>query len=151
MSFKDASIGNDILDYITDDTTNFSGYRYPYATAEMGGGNQITYHRRPIIEADDVTALAYVKTGSGANLMGYYMFHGGSNAIGKLSTLQESKATKYPNDYGIINYDFYAPIGEWGQLRPAYLCWFAYDHWPEAFCTTGFRKGTGVVGDTTYR
>jgi beta-galactosidase len=34
--------------------------------------------------------------------------------------LQESKATKYPNDYGIINYDFYAPIGEWGQLRPSY-------------------------------
>jgi beta-galactosidase len=117
---KDATIGNDILDYSAADTTNFSGYRYPYATAEMGGGNQVTYHRRPIIEADDVTALAYVKTGSGANLMGYYMFHGGSNAIGKLSTLQESKATKYPNDYGIINYDFYAPIGEWGQLRPSY-------------------------------
>ena len=116
---SDPTIGNDLLGTHAD-TTNYSGYRYPYATAEMGGGIQITYHRRPIIEPVDVTALAYTKTGSGANLMGYYMFHGGSNAIGKLSTLQESKATKYPNDYPIINYDFQSPIGEWGQLRPSY-------------------------------
>ena len=116
---RDPAIGSDLLGN-QKDTSNYSGYRYPYATAEMGGGNEITYHRRPIIEPDDVTALAYVKTGSGANLMGYYMFHGGSNAIGKLSTLQESKATKYPNDYPIISYDFYSPIGEWGQLQPSY-------------------------------
>ena len=53
-------------------------------------------------------------------MMGYYMYHGGSNPIGKYSTLQESKATKYPNDYPIINYDFNAPIGEWGQLNESY-------------------------------
>jgi beta-galactosidase len=122
---SDPSIGSDLLGN-QKDTANYSGYRYPYATAEMGAGNQITYHRRPIILADDVTSLAYVKTGSGANLMGYYMFHGGSNAIGKLSTLQESKATKYPNDYPIINYDFYSPIGEWGQLRPSYRSYKAF-------------------------
>jgi beta-galactosidase len=122
---SDPAIGSDLLGSAKD-TTNYTGYRYPYATAEMGGGNQITYHRRPIINADDVTSLAYVKTGSGANLMGYYMFHGGSNAIGKLSTLQESKATKYPNDYPIINYDFYSPISEWGQLRPSYKSFKAF-------------------------
>jgi beta-galactosidase len=122
---SDPAIGSDLLGSAKD-TTNYAGYRYPYATAEMGGGNQITYHRRPIINADDVTSLAYVKTGSGANLMGYYMFHGGSNAIGKLSTFQESKATKYPNDYPIINYDFYSPIGEWGQLRPSYRSFKAF-------------------------
>jgi len=122
---SDPAIGSDLLGS-QKDTTNYTGYRYPYATAEMGGGNQITYHRRPVIEAKDVTGLAYVKTGSGANLMGYYMFHAGSNAIGKLSTLQESKATKYPNDYPIINYDFYSPIGEWGQLRPSYRAFKAF-------------------------
>ncbi|MBC7912635.1 MAG: beta-galactosidase [Pyrinomonadaceae bacterium] len=116
---NDPAIGSDLLGQHTQQT-DFKGYRYPYATAEMGAGNQITYHRRPIIQADDVTALTYVKVGSGANLMGYYMFHGGSNPIGKLSTLQESKATKYPNDYPIISYDFLSPIGEWGQLRPSY-------------------------------
>jgi hypothetical protein len=86
----------------------------------MGAGIQVTYHRRPIIQPDDVTAMAYTVAGSGANLLGYYMFHGGSNSIGKLSTLQESKATKYPNDYPIINYDFQSPIGEWGELQPSY-------------------------------
>ena len=117
---NDNSIGNDLITYAAGDTANFNGYLYPYATAEMGGGNQITYHRRPIITADDVTALAYVKTGAGANLMGYYMFHGGTNPLGKLSTMQESKATKYPNDYAIINYDFQSPLGQWGQVQSAY-------------------------------
>ncbi len=117
---NDPAVGSDLLGKHQEDTSGYKGYRYPYATAEMGGGIQITYHRRPIIEPIDVAALAYVKIGSGANLMGYYMFHGGSNAIGKLSTLQESKATKYPNDYPIISYDFQAPIGEVGQLRPSY-------------------------------
>jgi hypothetical protein len=115
---NDPAIGSDMLGQHSQ--ADFQGYRYPYATAEMGAGNQITYHRRPIIESNDVTALTYVKVGSGANLMGYYMFHGGSNPIGKLSTLQESKSTKYPNNYPIISYDFFSPIGEWGQLRPSY-------------------------------
>ena len=116
---NDPAIGADLLG-VQEKQTDFKGYRYPYATAEMGGGNQITYHRRPIIEADDVTALSYVKVGAGANLMGYYMFHGGSNPFGKLSTLQESKATKYPNDYPIVSYDFFSPLGEWGQVRDSY-------------------------------
>ncbi|TDD95717.1 beta-galactosidase [Flavobacterium cellulosilyticum] len=116
---NDPAIGSDLFGK-QEDVANYSGYRYPYATAEMGGGNQVTYHRRPIINSDDVTALAYTKIGSGANLMGYYMFHGGSNKIGKLSTFQESKATKYPNDYAIINYDFQAPIGEFGILKPSF-------------------------------
>ncbi|MEN8230814.1 MAG: beta-galactosidase [Bacteroidota bacterium] len=93
---------------------------YPYATAEMGGGMQATYHRRPIIVPEDLMGLHYTRVGVGANLMGYYMFHGGSHSIGRLSTLQESKATNYPNDYPVISYDFTAPIGEWGQLRPSY-------------------------------
>ncbi|MEI6950002.1 beta-galactosidase [Paraflavisolibacter sp. H34] len=116
----DRTIGNDIFGDAPADTTNFSGYQYPYATAEMGGGNQVTYHRRPLIAAPDVVAMAYAKTGSGANLMGYYMFHGGSNGLGKNSTLQESKATRYPNDYPIINYDFFSPLGQWGEVRPSY-------------------------------
>lgn len=117
---NDPSIGSDLLGQHKEDTTGYKGYLYPYATAEMGGGIQITYHRRPIIEKDDVSALAYVKVGSGTNLMGYYMYHGGSNPIGANSTLQESKATNYPNDYPIISYDFQAPLGQYGQIRPSY-------------------------------
>lgn len=116
---SDPAIGSDLFgQHQTQE--EYKGYRYPYATAEMGAGNQITYHRRPIIKPDDVTSLSYVKIGAGANLMGYYMFHGGSNPIGKLSTMQESRATNYPNDYPIINYDFQSPLGEWGQMRQSY-------------------------------
>lgn len=115
---NDPAVGADLLG--KQDDTMAGGLQYPYSTAEMGGGNQITYHRRPIIAAKDVVAQSYVKIGSGANMMGYYMYHGGSNPIGKHSTFQESKATKYPNDYPIINYDFNAPIGEYGQLNESY-------------------------------
>lgn len=117
---NDPAIGSDLLGQHREDTTGYKSYLYPYATAEMGGGIQVTYHRRPVIEKDDVSALAYVKIGAGANLMGYYMYHGGSNPLGVHNTLQESKATNYPNDYPIISYDFQAPIGQYGQLRPSY-------------------------------
>lgn len=89
----------------------------PYLTAEIGGGNQDTYHRRPVIHADDVAAMFPVMLGSGVNLYGTYMFHGGENPDGKLSTLQESQATGYPNDLPIKSYDFQAPIGEFGRER----------------------------------
>lgn len=93
---------------------------YPYGTCELGGGMQIAYHRRPFIEPGDVAAVAQVKIGSGSNIQGYYMYHGGANPLGQRSTLQESQATGYWNDVPVINYDFQAPLGQYGQARPAY-------------------------------
>jgi hypothetical protein len=90
---------------------------YPFLTAELGAGMQASYHRRPVVQADDVAALVLCKLGSGANLLGYYMYHGGGNPEGKLSTLQESQATGYPNDDPVISYDYQAPLGEFGQVR----------------------------------
>jgi len=90
---------------------------FPSGMAEFGGGFQVCYQRRPCLFPGDIAAAAYVKVGSGANLLGYYMFHGGTNPLGKFSTLQESRATKYPNDYPLLSYDFQAPIGEWGQAN----------------------------------
>ncbi len=89
----------------------------PYLTAEIGGGIQDTYHRRPVIQADDIGAMFPVMLGSGVNMYGTYMFQGGENPDGKLSTLQESQATGYPNDVPIKSYDFQAPLGEFGQER----------------------------------
>jgi beta-galactosidase len=94
--------------------------RYPFATCELGGGMQVAYHRRPFITPEDVAALPLVKLGSGSNLLGYYMYHGGMNPAGRLSTLQESQATGYPNDLPLLDYDFQAPIGAYGQLNPHY-------------------------------
>jgi hypothetical protein len=93
----------------------------PFITAEMGGGMQVTYHRRPIVSADDIAAMMPVMLGSGVNLYGSYMFHGGENPDGKLTTLQESLATHAPNDLPQKTYDFVAPIGEFGDERESLL------------------------------
>jgi beta-galactosidase len=92
----------------------------PYLTAEIGGGNEVTYHRRPVIEPDDIAAMVPVMLGSGVNLYGTYMFHGGENPDGKRTTLQESQNTGYPNDLPIKSYDFQAPLGEFGQERGSF-------------------------------
>ncbi|HEY1806181.1 MAG TPA: beta-galactosidase [Terracidiphilus sp.] len=92
----------------------------PYLTAEIGGGIEDTYHRRPVIASDDIAAMAPVMLGSGVNLYGIYMFQGGENPDGRLSTLQESQETGYPNDLPIKSYDFQAPLGEFGEERASY-------------------------------
>jgi beta-galactosidase len=97
-----------------------SQYDFPFMTAEMGGGIQDTYHRRPIIQSDDVAAMVPVMLGSGVNLYGTYMFQGGENPNGKLTTLQESQETHYPTDVPVKSYDFQAPLGEFGQEREVF-------------------------------
>lgn len=89
----------------------------PFLTAEMGGGVQDTYHRRPVIRSDDVAAMMPVMLGSGVNLYGIYMFQGGVNPDGKLSTLEESQTTGYPTDVPVKSYDFQAPLGAFGLER----------------------------------
>jgi hypothetical protein len=105
----------------------------PYLTAEIGGGIEDTYHRRPVIQPDDIGAMFPVMLGSGVNLYGTYMFHGGENPEGKLSTLQESQATGYPNDLPIKSYDFQAPIGAYGEERAALGKMKLYQYFLNAF------------------
>lgn len=95
---------------------NYDETRYPLATAELAGGIMDTYHRRPIITTLDIVNIAMTKLGSGANLIGYYMFHGGSHRIGLCGTLEEQGALKYPK----ISYDFQAPVREFGQINDSY-------------------------------
>ncbi|MEI5521089.1 beta-galactosidase [Streptomyces brasiliscabiei] len=94
--------------------------RFPWATCELGGGMAVAYHRRPRVEAADIGALGLTKIGCGSVWQGYYMFHGGTNPPGDLTSLQESHATGYPNDLPVLTYDFQAPLGEYGQYRPSY-------------------------------
>lgn len=89
---------------------------FPYLTAELGGGLQVTAHRRPIATAEDIGAMTLAKLGSGVNLLGYYMFHGGTNPKGKFTTLQESRESGSINDLPVLSYDFRAPIREYGQV-----------------------------------
>lgn len=95
---------------------------YPYLTCELGGGMMTSYHRRINIFDRDALALAVCKVGSGSNLPGYYMYHGGTNPSGKYHTMaetQNSKATNY-NDMPYMSYDFQSPLGEMGQVNPSY-------------------------------
>ena len=94
--------------------------KYPFLTCELGGGMANSYHRRVLVDPRDIEAIALLHVGAGSNLPGYYMYHGGTNPEGKLSTLQESQATNYPNDLPVKTYDFQAPLGEYGQTRPQY-------------------------------
>jgi len=93
--------------------------KVPFLTAEVGGGIADTYHRRPLLSPDDIAAVIPVVIGSGANLLGYYMYQGGENPDGKLTTLQESQRTDYPNDMPVKSYDFQAPLGEFGEMHPS--------------------------------
>ncbi|HVT91074.1 MAG TPA: beta-galactosidase [Tepidisphaeraceae bacterium] len=114
-----AAIGTDQLgDREAKDAANAT--QYPYLTCELGGGMMSSYHRRVLIYPDDIASIALIRVGSGSNLPGYYMYHGGTNPDGQLSTMQESQESNYPNDMPVKTYDFQAPLGEFGQVRPHY-------------------------------
>lgn len=128
---------NDALiacDHHVEDAVTFDEASFPYLTAELGGGLQVTSHRRPVATGPDIGAMSVTKLASGVGLLGYYMYHGGSNPEGKLSTLQESRATGYANDLPEINYDFNAPVRQYGTIS---------DNYKEIKCLALFLKDFG--------
>lgn len=96
---------------------------YPYFTCELGGGMATAYHRRPFVYPEDAYSMALVKLGSGSNLLGYYMYHGGTNPDGLLHRLNECQTSPATanNDLPLKTYDFQAPLGEFGQTYPQYF------------------------------
>ncbi len=85
----------------------------PFACCELGGGMQCFYRARFIAPPECAQGIAVSNLGSGANWLGYYMFHGGSNPAGE---------PIFYNEYDVphISYDFQAPLREYGQIAPAY-------------------------------
>ncbi|HEY1131422.1 MAG TPA: beta-galactosidase, partial [Roseateles sp.] len=93
--------------------------RVPFLGAEYGPGLPAMYRRRTLVSPDDIAAMLPVQLGSGVNLFGYYMFHGGRNPVGAGGTgLEESTLSGGYNDTPRISYDFQAPLGPDGQQRP---------------------------------
>ena len=88
---------------------------YPAFPAELGSGISLVYTRRPVVVHQSFDAMINRCLGSGANGIGYYMFHGGSTPREK---------NNYMNDeaYGLtkISYEYQGPIGEYGQVREGY-------------------------------
>lgn len=108
--------GSDDSGQALSDADAKAGYRiedYPYACCEMGGGMQVWYKYRFVVPPESVEAMAICRIAGGCNFIGYYMYHGGFNPIGKHSYLNERVVPK-------ISYDFQAPLGEFGQVRDSY-------------------------------
>ena len=63
-------------DHNVNDELTFDETKFPYLTAELGGGVQITDHRRPQVSGADIGAMSIAKLGSGVGMLGYYMYHG---------------------------------------------------------------------------
>ena len=90
----------------------------PFLGAEYGAGLPAMYRRRTLVSADDIASMLPVQLGSGVNLLGYYMFHGGRNPLSMAGTgMQESSLSGGYNDTPMISYDFQAPLGPDGQQR----------------------------------
>ena len=90
----------------------------PFLGAEYGAGLPAMYRRRTVVSADDIASMLPVQLGSGVNLLGYYMFHGGRNPMTNAGTsMQESSMSGGYNDTPMISYDFQAPLGPDGQQR----------------------------------
>jgi beta-galactosidase len=90
--------------------------QFPYACTEIGGGMMSSYDKRIKIDPNSVASLSLSKLADGNNMPGYYMYQGGINPDGKLSTLQED----HPNRMPVKDYDFQAPLGLNGQVREHY-------------------------------
>lgn len=116
----DLTVGADLRDApgeVRADASLGADDPWPFVTCELGGGMTNAYHRRPLVDSDDVAALALTKVGSGSAWQGYYMYHGGLQVLGRFSGTQESHATGYPNDTPTRDYDFFAPLGAAGTQR----------------------------------
>jgi len=106
---KDFLYGND--QWIMTDALGKVYYdinRFPKGMCEQGAGSQMTYSNRFVVEPGVIEAHVQNQIGRGMNLMGYYMFHGGTQTPG----LEEPG---YP-----YSYDFQSPLDEFGLLRPSY-------------------------------
>jgi hypothetical protein len=87
----------------------------------MGVGVHNTYHRRLHISGIDGLGMMTAKLGSGSNLLGYYMFAGGTNPRGILhGTEEEQEETGYWTRVSPKSYDFQAAIKESGELSESY-------------------------------
>ena len=88
---------------------------YPAFAAELGSGIMTVYTRRPVVDQRSMDAMINRCLGSGANGLGYYMYHGGSTSKGENFYFADEA-------YGLpkVSYDFQAPVGEYGQLREGF-------------------------------
>ena len=87
---------------------------YPFAFCELGGGSPPQAGWRPMIPPESVEVALFTRVACGGNLTDFYMYHGGMNPIGKHGYLNVAPG------FATLSYDFQAPIGEFGRIKPSY-------------------------------
>merc|ERR1719265_2497623 len=99
----------------------------PWLDIEIGGGMAAAYNHRVHMDPEDMPAAHNIFLASGVNGLGYYMYHGGNNphsifGDGPEQGLQESsfQPAGAQNPMPSLSYDFFAPLGEFGQPRRHY-------------------------------
>jgi hypothetical protein len=126
--------------------------KVPIGFSEIGTGSPARFSYRPDIPPEGIYGTAFSRlAGTEALLFGYYMFHGGSNPMDATHGF-----THKNNTLPAITYDFYAPIGEFGEwreslyrLRP--LNQFITSYGSELSCTETRHPGGKVVTATEDR
>lgn len=91
---------------------------YPSASAEMGAGIQMVYDKRPICTPEAAEALMLRCLAGGSNIIGYYMYHGGSTP--RMDGGYGEFFSDQPMGLPKISYDFQAPLGEFGLEAPSF-------------------------------
>jgi hypothetical protein len=113
--FTSVRASNNLGAQMNDKSPGYSAQnaQFPYLCVEIGPGMMSSYAKRIKVDPDAITAMALTKLGSGSNMPGYYMYHGGMNPDGDIPTLQED----HPNQMPLKDYDFQTAIGACGQVR----------------------------------
>jgi hypothetical protein len=102
-----------VTNRIRQERLRYDPSRYPYSTAELGGGMHHKWPRRPVLDPKDTEGMALCRIGEGANMIGYYMYHGGSQPLGKAGQLGEPGMP-------LVSYDYQTPLQEFGKINKSY-------------------------------
>ncbi|MBN2651121.1 MAG: beta-galactosidase [Spirochaetales bacterium] len=94
--------------------------KYPRGLCEQGTGSPMKYYDRFMVEPAVIEAHVQNQIGRGMNLIGYYMFQGGTQVKGLNST-------GWP-----LSYDFQAPLSEFGEVKESYKRLKLYHHFVNA-------------------
>jgi len=85
--------------------------QYPVANIETGPGFFCYGQYRPTIPPESSEAIALMMTARGGNILGYYMYQGGTHFVGK-----HGSTGTFPD----LSYDFQGPLREFGQANVIY-------------------------------
>lgn len=96
----------------------YNSLDYPSASAEMGAGIQIVYDKRPICTPEAAEALMLRCLAGGSNIIGYYMYHGGTTP--RMQNGRGDFLSDQPMGVPKMSYDFQAPLGEMGIEAPSF-------------------------------